>query len=159
MYYSSPMNLTGLLDKLTRLSANSSQQGTAFERMMRTYLQADPLYSDRFEKVFSWMEWPDRPTRECDTGIDLVGIKRDGGVCAIQCKFIPADQSVSKPAIDSLLPASSREPFTSSQLRLSDGSFVDWSSRRPSLVRWSHFDFIGGGGFGMAISKFDLSQL
>ena len=70
------MNLTNLLDKLTRLSASFSQQGTAFERMMRTYLQTDPLYSDRFEKVFSWMEWPDRPTRERDTGIDLVGIER-----------------------------------------------------------------------------------
>ena len=92
------MNLMDLLDKLTRLSASFSQQGTAFERMMRTYLQTDPLYSERFEKVFSWMEWPDRPTRERDTGIDLVGIERDGGVCAIQCKFIPAGQSVSKPA-------------------------------------------------------------
>uniref|UniRef100_UPI002618D723 restriction endonuclease n=1 Tax=Ferrimicrobium sp. TaxID=2926050 RepID=UPI002618D723 len=100
------MNLTDLLDKLTRLSASFSQQGTAFERMMRTYLQTDPLYCDRFEKVFSWMEWPDRPTRERDTGIDLVGIERDGGVCAIQCKFIPAGQSVSKPAIDSFLSAS-----------------------------------------------------
>jgi len=57
------MNLTDLLEKLTRLSASFSQQGTAFERMMRTYLQTDPLYPDRFEKVFSWMEWPDRPTR------------------------------------------------------------------------------------------------
>jgi predicted helicase len=94
-----------------------------------------------------------------ETGIGLVGIKRDGGVCAIQCKFIPAGQSVSKPAIDSFLSASSREPFTSSQLRPSAGGFVDWSSRRPSLVRWSRFDFIGGSGFGMAISKFDLSQL
>jgi predicted helicase len=46
------MNLTDLLDKLTLLSASFSQQGTAFERMMGTYLQTDPLYSDRFEKVF-----------------------------------------------------------------------------------------------------------
>ena len=53
--YSSSMNLTDLLEKLTRLSASFSQQGTAFERMMRTYLQTDPLYSERFEKVLSWM--------------------------------------------------------------------------------------------------------
>ncbi|MHB8191380.1 MAG: type ISP restriction/modification enzyme [Ferrimicrobium sp.] len=151
------MNLTDLLDKLTRLSANFSQQGTAFERMMRTYLQTDPLYCDRFEKVFSWMEWPDRPTRERDTGIDLVGIERDGGVCAIQCKFIPAGQSVSKPAIDSFLSASSREPFTS---RLIVATTDHWNTnatntlkdQRPpvqrlglsdlleSLIDWSKFD-------------------
>ena len=123
------MNLTDLLDKLTRLSASFSQQGTAFERMMRTYLQTDPLYSDRVEKVSSWMEWPDRPTKERDTGIDLVGIERDGGVCAIQCKFIPTGQSVSKPAIDSFLSAPSREPFTSSQLRPSAWTLVAGQAR------------------------------
>lgn len=126
------MNLTDLLDKLTRLSASFSQQGTAFERMMRTYLQTDPLYSDRFEKVFSWMEWPDRPTRERDTGIDLVGIERDGGVCAIQCKFIPAGQSVSKPAIDSFLSASSREPFTS---RLIIATTDHWNTNATNTLK------------------------
>ena len=126
------MNLTDLLDKLTRLSASSSQQGTAFERMMRTYLQTDPLFSDRFEKVFSWMEWPDRPTRERDTGIDLVGIERDGGVCAIQCKFIPAGQSVSKPAIDSFFSASSREPFTS---RLIIATTDHWNTNATNTLK------------------------
>ena len=126
------MNLTDLLDKLTRLSASFSQQGTAFERMMRTYLQTDPLYSDRFEKVFSWMEWPDRPTKERDTGIDLVGIERDGGVCAIQCKFIPAGQSVSKPAIDSFLSASSREPFTS---RLIIATTDHWNTNATNTLK------------------------
>jgi len=53
------MNLTDLLDKFTRLFASFTQLGIAFEQMMRTYLQTDPLYADRFEKVFSWLEWPD----------------------------------------------------------------------------------------------------
>ena len=126
------MNLTDLLEKLTRLSASFSQQGTAFERMMRTYLQTDPLYSDRFEKVFSWMEWPNRPTRERDTGIDLVGIERGGGVCAIQCKFIPAGQSVSKPAIDSFLSASSRAPFTS---RLIIATTDHWNTNATNTLK------------------------
>ncbi|SHE94159.1 Predicted helicase [Ferrithrix thermotolerans DSM 19514] len=151
------MNLTDLLEKLTLLSANSTQQGNAFERLMRAYLQTDPLYASRFEKVFSWMEWPDRPAGERDTGIDLVGIERDGGVCAIQCKFIPAGQSVSKPAIDSFLSASSREPFTS---RLIIATTDHWNpnatntlkDQRPPVQRlglsnlldspidWSQFD-------------------
>ena len=99
---------------------------------MRTYLQTDPLFSDRFEKVFSWMEWPDRPDRERDTGIDLVGIERDGGACAIQCKFIPADQSVSKPAIDSFLSASSREPFTS---RLIIATSDHWNTNATNTLK------------------------
>lgn len=51
--YSSSMNLTEPLDRLTRFSVSFSQQESAFERMTRTYLQIDPLYCDRFEKVFS----------------------------------------------------------------------------------------------------------
>ena len=32
-----------------------------------------------------WDEWPERDGS--DTGIDLIGEERDGGLCAIQCKF------------------------------------------------------------------------
>ena len=32
-----------------------------------------------------WDEWPGRDGQ--DTGIDLVAEERDGGLCAIQCKF------------------------------------------------------------------------
>ncbi|WP_367280686.1 hypothetical protein [Ferrimicrobium sp.] len=60
----------------------------------------------------------DRPARERDTGIDLVGIERDGGVCAIQCKFIPPGQSDSKPVIDSLLSAPLGSSFALSRCRL-----------------------------------------
>ncbi|MCI2976338.1 MAG: DEAD/DEAH box helicase family protein, partial [Ferrimicrobium sp.] len=126
------MNLTDLLEKLTRLSASTSQQGTAFERMMQTYLQTDPMFSQRFEKVFSWMEWPDRPDRERDTGIDLVGIEADGGVCAIQCKFIAAGRSVTKPAIDSFLSASSRAPFTS---RLIIATTDHWNANATNTLK------------------------
>ena len=54
--YSSSMNLMEPLARLTRFSGSFSQQGSAFERMMRTYLQIDPLYCDRFETVFSWSD-------------------------------------------------------------------------------------------------------
>ncbi|WP_276937939.1 type ISP restriction/modification enzyme [Ferrimicrobium acidiphilum] len=107
------MNLTQLLAKLELLAASTSQQGMAFERMMRAYLTMDPLFADRFEKVFTWMDWPERPAGERDTGIDLVGIERDGGVCAIQCKFVASGTTIAKPAIDSFLAASSRRPFSS----------------------------------------------
>ena len=107
------MNLTDLLGKLATLAANKRQQGTAFERMMCTYLTTDPLFQDRFDKVFLLHDWPDLPSDLIDDGIDLVGIERDGGICAIQCKFYDRNQEVSKPKIDSFLSAASRKFFTS----------------------------------------------
>jgi hypothetical protein len=49
------MNLTDLLEKLTRLTVSFSQQETAFAQMMQAYLRADPLYAEHFEKVLA--EW------------------------------------------------------------------------------------------------------
>ncbi|WP_298344091.1 hypothetical protein [Ferrimicrobium sp.] len=79
---------------------------------MRAYLMTDSLFADRFEKMFTWMDWPERLAGERDTGIDLVGIERDGGVCVTQCKFVAAGTTIAKPAIDSFLAASSRQPLT-----------------------------------------------
>lgn len=126
------MNLTELLAKLEHLAANTSQQGTAFERMMRNYLMIDPLYADRFEKIYMWSEWPERPVGEHDTGIDMVGIERDGGRCAIQCKFVATGTSISKPAIDSFLAASSRRPFTS---RLIIATTDSWNSNATNTIK------------------------
>ncbi len=106
------MTLTDLLEKLTSLAANSRQQGDAFERMMLTYLQIDPIFAERFEKVFLLRDWPDRPRGMIDDGIDLVGIEVDGGACAIQCKFIAAESKVSRSDIDSFMAASSRMYFS-----------------------------------------------
>ncbi len=48
-----------------------------------------------------------------DTGIDLVAEERGGGYCAIQCKCYAPDTRISKPALDSFVSASARDPFTS----------------------------------------------
>ncbi len=80
---------------------------------MCSYLTTDPLFQDRFDKVFLLHDWPDLPSDLIDDGIDLVGIDRDGGICAIQCKFYDRDQEVYKPKIDSFLSAASRKFFTS----------------------------------------------
>ena len=47
-----------------------------------------------------------------DTGVDLVAEERDGGWCAIQCKFHGPDTRISKPTLDSFISASARELFT-----------------------------------------------
>ena len=46
-------------------------------------------------------------------GIDLVAEERGGGYCAIQCKCYAPDTRISKPALDSFVSASARDPFTS----------------------------------------------
>ena len=47
-----------------------------------------------------------------DTGVDLVAEEREGGGCAIQCKFHAPGTRISKDALDSFISASARDPFT-----------------------------------------------
>jgi len=49
-------------------------------------LQLDTYWSNRFEKVWNWNEYPQRGNR-IDTGIDLVAQDREGNLWAIQVKF------------------------------------------------------------------------
>ena len=68
--------------------------GRSFERLMQAALTREPgLLGDRFARVWLWHEWPDRDGP--DTGIDLVAEEREGGLCAIQCKFFDLHRPVS----------------------------------------------------------------
>ena len=100
---------------LIRADADSSAaQGAFFERLMKRYFQQDPLYADRFSDVWLWSEWaakqPVFPGQ--DIGVDLVAEEHGGGYCAIQCKFHAPRTRISKPALDSFISASARDPFT-----------------------------------------------
>ena len=100
--------LTILRDRATDLFG----MGRSFERLMRTALTKEPgILGDRFERVWLWGEWPDRDGP--DMGIDLVAEEREGGYCAIQCKFFDAHRPVPKKAIDSFMAASEPLQFTS----------------------------------------------
>ncbi len=100
--------LTILRDRATDLFG----MGRSFERLMRTALTKEPgILGDRFERVWLWGEWPDRDGP--DTGIDLVAEEREGGYCAIQCKFFDSHRPVPKKAIDSFMAASEPLQFTS----------------------------------------------
>ena len=100
--------LTILRDQATDLFG----MGRSFERLMRTALTKEPgILGDRFERVWLWGEWPDRDGP--DTGIDLVAEEREGGYCAIQCKFFDSHRPVPKRAIDSFMAASEPLQFTS----------------------------------------------
>ena len=74
--------LTLLRDRAT----SQYGKGRSFERLMQAALSQEPgILGDRFADVWLWHEWPDHEGP--DTGIDLVAAEREGGLCAIQCKF------------------------------------------------------------------------
>ncbi len=101
-----------VLKQFREAARSKREMGDAFERMIKRWLQIDPLYSGRFDSVWLWMEWPDRGSRP-DTGIDLVAHEADGsGYCAIQCKFFDPGHTIQKSDIDSFFTVSGKKPFT-----------------------------------------------
>ena len=97
-----------LLFDLKALSINKSEQGTRFEKLIKQFLLTDRLYSEQYEKVWMWVDFPYNGGKH-DSGIDLVA-KRHGtdDYCAIQCKFYDENHSVSKDDVDTFLSASGK---------------------------------------------------
>ena len=106
-------------------------QGQVFERLVKAFLSEDPLFHERFANVWLWQEWPGRRAGESDTGIDLVAEERDGGVCAIQCKFYGEGQRIGREDIDPFLVASARRPFTA---RLFVSSTERWGEKAEKVL-------------------------
>ena len=102
------------LDHIRSIADSQAQKGRLFERLMKAYFRLDPIYGERFTKVWLWSEWAAARADfdGTDTGIDLVAEERDGGHCAIQCKCYAPGTRIAKPDLDSFIAASAREPFT-----------------------------------------------
>ncbi len=103
------------LDHIRSIAGTEAAKGRKFERLMKKYLTEDPVYKERFSQVRLYSEWEEEQAEfdGNDTGIDLVAEERGGGYCAIQCKCYAPDTRISKPALDSFVSASARDPFTS----------------------------------------------
>ena len=103
-----------VLHHIRSIAGTEAEKGRLFERLMKAYFEKDPLYRDRFSRVWLWTEWA--ATRHdfdgADTGIDLVAEERDGGNCAVQCKCYAPGTRISKADLDSFISASARDPFT-----------------------------------------------
>jgi predicted helicase len=93
-----------------RSTAHSERdKGDRFEWLMQRWLQTDPTYAPKFQKVWLWNDFPAKADfGSKDTGIDLVAQTRDGGFWAIQCKFFQEGTYIDKPAVDTFLSTSSR---------------------------------------------------
>lgn len=130
MSSSTKLTAMKLLDKLYFSPGSQTEKGTKFERFTQSFLQTDPLWSEQFEKVWMWDQWPDRWGP--DTGIDLVAQRRDGGKTAIQCKFYDPQSRVSKADIDTFLSASGRGGFTE---RIIVSTTTQWGPNAETAIR------------------------
>jgi len=121
-----------LLDKFLFESTSTAEQGSKFERLIKSFLLNDVEWSQRFDAVWQWMEWPDRAGRP-DTGIDLVARYRDtGDLVAVQCKFYDPSTVLQKSHIDSFLSDSGKEPFKE---RLLVSTALRWGPNAEEAVR------------------------
>ena len=111
MAYSQPgmFGTTPFRDVLSAIDARATSKrdkGDRFEELAKAFFEQDALYRDQFERVWLWMQWPERGGRP-DTGIDLVAKNTDDGeYTAIQCKFYGPNTTVTKDDVDKFVTAS-----------------------------------------------------
>jgi predicted helicase len=109
------MSFSKILDKYRKLSFSERDKGDRFERLMQAYMQTDPTYSNLFNYVWLWNEFPSKmDLGGKDVGIDMVARTYDGDYWAIQCKCFQKDSLIDKKSVDSFLATSSRE-FTNDE--------------------------------------------
>lgn len=127
-----------LMIDLRSLSQNKSDQGSKFEFLMQKYFLTSPLYSEIYDQVWLWSEFPYANTH--DIGIDLVAKRRDKDeFCAIQCKFYDVNNSVSKDDIDTFISASGKSFYVDGvEHRYSERIVVSttdkWSSNAEETI-------------------------
>jgi predicted helicase len=103
------MNFNTILEQYRRKSFSERDKGDRFERLMQLYLQTEPYYASRFNKVWMWDEFPFRENLGGqDTGIDLVAQTTHGAYWAIQCKCYQESAVINKAEVDSFLTTAGR---------------------------------------------------
>ncbi len=81
-----PRPFRQILASIREASSTEKDKGTRFERLVKRWLETDPVYRSRFSQVWMWMDWPYRDGK-ADLGVDLVAREAvSGEYCGIQCK-------------------------------------------------------------------------
>ena len=80
-----PRTIDDIFNRIVLESVDKRQQGTRWERAVKFFLENDPSYAGRIERVWMWADAPTNPGKT-DTGIDLVALDKDGTYWAIQAK-------------------------------------------------------------------------
>ncbi|WP_286959386.1 DEAD/DEAH box helicase [Arsenicicoccus sp. UBA7492] len=120
-----------VLDQLRGMATSEHDKGSMLERLLLQYLRTDPLWTEQFDDVWLWQDWPGRQGRP-DTGIDLVAKDAlTGGMVAIQSKFYAPGTTVSKPDVDTFLSASGGSAF---KRRIIVSTTDKWNSHARSTI-------------------------
>jgi superfamily II DNA or RNA helicase len=140
---------THLFDQLD--PDDKKRRGTQFEHVTKLYLETDPIYSQEFKRVWLWNEWPGRWGK--DKGIDLVAVRRDGTLRAIQSKAHAETTPVTMHHMSQFLAESARKnpdgtPVFHSRLLVATTDLVgvnatdvaDWAIIPVSIVRRRDLD-------------------
>jgi len=102
--------VAGTFDGLIRsLDSDPHHRGKQFEKIVKWWLQNDPIHSRDIKKVWLWDEWPDRPGP--DIGIDLVAELKDGSLLAVQAKCFDSERDIPKSELDSFISAASPRKY------------------------------------------------
>lgn len=101
------MTISELLEEFRKIFGNERDKGTAFEKLIKMYLEHEPKYMAMLSDVWMWNEFPYRGNIG-DTGIDLVAKTIDGEYWAIQCKFYAEEHEITKGDVNTFLATSSK---------------------------------------------------
>lgn len=122
-----------LLSYMRAVSKSKNDQGLRFEQLIKKFFIVSPLYSQLYENVWIWNEFPYNGNKH-DYGIDLVAKMRGiDEYHAIQCKFYKENYAVTKEDVDTFLSASG-QPFyiNNSQVRFSNRIIVSTTDKWTS---------------------------
>jgi predicted helicase len=126
--------LQAILAQFRDDARHNRDMGDRFENLVVGYLERDPLYAERFRKVWLWSEWPGR-AKIPDTGIDIVAeVRATGELCGIQCKFYLPEHQLSKGDIDKFLATLGKTEFASGMIV---STTDNWGSNAEDVLKQS----------------------
>ena len=130
---------------LNQLSTDSNTKGKQFEKITQWFLQNEPEWQAKIEKVWLWADYPEK--WGVDRGIDLVCQFKDGTLWAVQAKCYHADYALKKADIDSFLSESNRQQIagriliaTTNQLGNGAAQVINAQEKPTVCILLSHLE-------------------
>ena len=124
------------LDETGILKKDKTAKGLPFERFVKWFLQNDPVWSSKIDKV--WLN------NEKDLGVDLIFDDIEGKRWAVQSKCYSPQTYITKKSIDSFISDSNDSRYQGRLLIASTdriGTNADITLRRNKVVRYLLADF------------------
>lgn len=130
-------DLRALLAQFREAAKTEREKGTYFERLAVAFIKNDPGMAQEYEDAWLYSEWAKANGQIAkDVGIDAVAKIRDGGLCAIQCKFYAETHTLAQSDLSGFIAASATGQF---ERRLFiDTTTVALSSNLEALISSQH---------------------